>query len=208
MKKPEYWQESIDYLSNIDAKLGELINKYSQSTLTTRGDALETLMRSIVGQQISVKAAASVWQKIIDLLDEIKPDNVLLVGFENLRSCGLSKQKTQYIINIAEHFESNNINDDSYWHDREFLNIYDELITIKGIGPWTAEMYGMFYLLESDIFPLKDLGIIRAINQLYCVDEVPLKTDQVISISDRWKPYRTVASWYLWRSIDNEAVLY
>jgi len=208
MKKPEYWQESIDYLSNIDAKLGELINKYSQSTLTTRGDALETLMRSIVGQQISVKAAASVWQKIIDLLDEIKPDNVLLVGFENLRSCGLSKQKTQYIINIAEHFKSHNINDESYWCDREFSNIYDELITIKGIGPWTAEMFGMFYLLERDIFPLKDLGIIRAINQLYCVDGVPLQIDQVVAISDRWKPYRTVASWYLWRSIDNEAVLY
>jgi len=208
MKKPEYWQESIDYLSNIDAKLGELINKYSQSTLTTRGDALETMMRSIVGQQISVKAAASVWQKIIDLLDEIKPDNVLLVGFENLRSCGLSKQKTQYIINIAEHFKSHNINDESYWCDREFSNIYDELITIKGIGPWTAEMFGMFYLLERDIFPLKDLGIIRAINQLYCVDGIPLQIDQVVAISDRWKPYRTVASWYLWRSIDNEAVLY
>ena len=208
MKKPEYWQESIDYLSNIDAKLGELINKYSQSTLTTRGDALETLMRSIVGQQISVKAAASVWQKIIDLLDEIKPDNVLLVGFDNLKSCGLSKQKTQYIINIAEHFISHNINNESYWQDREFSNIYDELITIKGIGPWTAEMFGMFYLLEKDIFPLKDLGILKAINQLYCVDGVPLTIDQVVAISDLWKPYRTVASWYLWRSIDNEAVLY
>ena len=208
MKKPEYWQESIDYLSNIDAILKELINKYSQSTLTTHGDALETLMRSIVGQQISVKAAASVWQKIIDLLDEIKPDNVLLSGFENLRSCGLSKQKTQYILNIAEHFKSHNINDESYWNDREFSNIYDELITIKGIGPWTAEMFGMFYLLERDIFPLKDLGILKAINQLYCVDGIPLQIDQVVAISDRWKPYRTVASWYLWRSIDNEAVLY
>jgi len=208
MKKPEYWQESIDYLNNIDPILGELINKYSQSTLTTRGDALETLMRSIVGQQISVKAAASVWQKIIDLLDEIKPDNVLLVSFENLRSCGLSNQKAQYIINIAEHFKSRNINDESYWKDREFSNIYDELITIKGIGPWTAEMFGMFYLLERDIFPLKDLGILKAINQLYSVDGVPLQIDQVVAISDRWKPYRTVASWYLWRSIDNEAVLY
>jgi DNA-3-methyladenine glycosylase II len=208
MKKPEYWQESIDYLNNIDPILGELINKYSQSTLTTRGDALKTLMRSIVGQQISVKAAASVWQKIIDLLDEIKPDNVLLVSFENLRSCGLSNQKAQYIINIAEHFKSRNINDESYWKDREFSNIYDELITIKGIGPWTAEMFGMFYLLERDIFPLKDLGILKAINQLYSVDGVPLQIDQVVAISDRWKPYRTVASWYLWRSIDNEAVLY
>ena len=208
MKKPQYWQESIDYLSNIDAILRELINKYSQSTLTTHGDALQTLMRSIVGQQISVEAAASVWHKIIDLLDEIKPDNVLLAGFENLRSCGLSKQKTQYILNIAEHFKSHNINDESYWNDREFSNIYDELITIKGIGPWTAEMFGMFYLLERDIFPLKDLGILKAINQLYCVDGIPLQIDQVVAISDRWKPYRTVASWYLWRSIDNEAVLY
>ena len=208
MKKPEYWQESIDYLSNIDAKLGELINKYNQSALTTRGDALETLMRSIVGQQISVKAAASVWQKTIDLLDEINPDNVLLVGFENLRSSGLSKQKAQYIINIAEHFQSHNITDESYWQDRDYSDIYKELTSIKGVGPWTAEMFGMFYLLERDIFPLKDLGILKAINQLYSVDEVPLQIDQVVAISDRWKPYRTVASWYLWRSIDNEAVLY
>jgi len=208
MKKPEYWQESIDYLRNIDEILGELINKYSQSTLTKRGEALETLMRSIVGQQISVKAAASVWKKIVDLLNEIKPDNVLLVGFENLKSCGLSKQKSQYILNIAEHFKSHNIIDKSYWQDRNYSNVYKELISIKGVGPWTAEMFGMFYLLERDIFPLKDLGILKAINQLYCVDGVPLRIDQVVAISNRWKPYRTVASWYLWRSIDNEAVLY
>ena len=208
MKKPQYWQESIDYLSNIDEILGELINKYSQSTLNTRNDALETLMRSIVGQQISVKAAASVWQKIIILFDDIKPDNILLAGFENLKSCGLSKQKAQYIINIAEHFQSHNISDESYWQDRDYLNVYKELTSIKGVGPWTAEMFGMFYLLERDIFPLKDLGILKAINQLYCVDGVPLRIDQVIAISDRWKPYRTVACWYLWRSIDNEAVLY
>ena len=119
-----------------------------------------------------------------------------------------SLKKAQYIINIAEHFKCHNINNESYWHDREFSNIYDELITNKGIGPWTAEMFGMFYLLERDIFPLNDLGILKAINQLYCVDGVPLTIDQVVAISDLWKPYRTVASWYLWRSIDNEAVLY
>ena len=138
------FEESVDYLSNIDEILGELINKYSQSTLTTRGDALETLMRSIVGQQISVKAAASVWQKIINLLDGIKPDNVILAGFENLKSCGLSKQKAQYILNIAEHFQSRNITDESYWQDRDYSNVYKELTSIKGVGPWTAEMFGMF----------------------------------------------------------------
>ena len=208
MKKPEYWQESIDYLSNIDSILGELINKYSKTTLITRGDALETLMRSIVGQQISVKAAASIWKKIIHLLDDIKPDNVLLTGFENLRSCGLSKQKAQYILNIAEHFQSHNIVDESYWQGRDYSNVYKELTSIKGVGPWTAEMFGMFYLLEKDIFPLKDLGILKAMNQYYCVDGIPLRIEQIIDISNRWKPYRTVACWYLWRSIDNEAVHY
>ena len=208
MKKPEYWQESIDYLSNIDSILGGLINKYSKTTLITRGDALETLMRSIVGQQISVKAAASIWNKIIHLLDDIRPDNVLLTGFENLRSCGLSKQKAQYILNIAEHFQSHNIVDESYWQGRDYSNVYKELTSIKGVGPWTAEMFGMFYLLEKDIFPLKDLGILKAINHHYCVDGIPLRIEQVIDISNRWKPYRTVACWYLWRSIDNEAVLY
>ena len=208
MKKPDYWEESIDFLQNNDKKLAQIINKYSESVLIGRRDPLETLIRSVVGQQISVKAAASVWQKMVDLVGELSTDNILLVNKEKLKSCGLSKQKTQYILNIAEHFKAHNINGESYWDNREFSNIYDELITIKGVGPWTVEMFGMFYLLKRDIFPLKDLGIIKAINQLYCVDGAPLTTDQVIAISDRWKPYRTVACWYLWRSIDNEAVLY
>jgi DNA-3-methyladenine glycosylase II len=208
MKKPDYWEESIDFLQNNDKKLAQIINKYSESVLIGRSNPLETLIRSVVGQQISVKAAASVWQKMINLIGELNVDNIFLVDQEELKSCGLSKQKTQYILNIAEHFKAHNINGESYWDNREFSNIYDELITIKGVGPWTVEMFGMFYLLKRDIFPLKDLGIIKAINQLYCVDGAPLTTDQVIAISDRWKPYRTVACWYLWRSIDNEAVLY
>ena len=208
MKTPDYWQESIDFFKNNDKKLAQIINKYGESVLIGRRDPLETLIRSVVGQQISVKAAASVWQKMVDLVGELSAGNILSINKEKLKSCGLSKQKTQYVLNIAEHFKSHNINDESYWDDREFLNIYDELITIKGVGPWTVEMFGMFYLLERDIFPLKDLGIIKAINQLYCIDEIPLTIDQVIAISDRWKPYRTVACWYLWRSIDNEAVLY
>ena len=208
MKTPDYWQESIGFLQNNDKKLAQVINKYSESVLIGRRDSLETLICSVVGQQISVKAAASVWQKMVNLVVELSTDNILLVNKEKLKSCGLSAQKTQYVLNIAEHFKTHNINDESYWDDRKFSNIYDELITIKGVGPWTVEMFGMFYLLERDIFPLKDLGITKAINQLYCIDEVPLTIDQVIAISDRWKPYRTVACWYLWRYIDNEAVLY
>jgi len=208
MKKPNYWQESIDFLQNNDKKLAKIIKKYNKSELIGNDNSLETLIRSVVGQQISVKAAASVWQKMASLIGKLSADNVLSVKKEKLKSCGLSYQKTQYILNIANHYKTHHIDDGFYWHGREFSNIYNELISIKGIGPWTVEMFGMFYLLEKDIFPIKDLGIIKAINKIYCVDEEPLKIDQIITISDRWKPYRTVACWYLWRSIDNEAVLY
>ena len=208
MKKPNYWQESIDFLQNKDKKLAKIIKKYSESALIGSENSLETLIRSVVGQQISVKAAASVWQKMDSLIGKLSADNVLSVNKEKLKSCGLSHQKTQYILNIANHYKIHHIDDEFYWNDREFSNIYDELISIKGIGPWTVEMFGMFYLLEKDIFPIKDLGIIKAINKIYCVDKEALKLDQIITISDRWKPYRTVACWYLWRSIDNEAVLY
>ena len=208
MKKPNYWQESIDFLKNNDKKLAKIIKKYNKSVLIGSDNSLETLIRSVVGQQISVKAAASVWQKMVNLIGKLSADNIFSVNKEKLKSCGLSHQKTQYILNIANHYKINHIDDEFYWNDREFSNIYDELISIKGIGPWTVEMFGMFYLLERDIFPIKDLGIIKAINQIYCDDEEPLKIDQIITISDRWKPYRTVACWYLWRSIDNEAVLY
>ena len=208
MKNPDYWQESINYLINIDEKLAKVIKKHEKYTISTRVKAFETLLRSIVGQQISVKAAASVWLKLTNLIGIVEPNRVQSESFDNLRSCGLSKQKTQYILNISEHFITNNILNNSYWQDRKYSQIYNELIAIKGIGPWTIEMFGMFYLLEKDIFPIKDVGIIRAMNQLYASKQNKLELDQIIAISDTWRPYRTVACWFLWRSIDSEDVLY
>ena len=208
MTNPNYWQESIEYLTKTDPQLAKILKQHSQYSITSRGEALETLLRSIVGQQISVKAAASVWKKLTNLIGSIKSENVLSASSENLKSCGLSKQKTQYIINIAEHFKANDIANHSYWKGRTYLSIYDELITIKGIGPWTAEMFGMFYLLEKDIFPIKDVGIIRAMNRLYGNNNKVLGLDEIIKISDTWKPYRSVACWFLWRSIDSKEVLY
>ena len=116
-------------------------------------------------------------------------------------------KKTQYIINICNHFISFSINSHSYWEDKSYKHIYDELITIKGVGPWTAEMFGMFYLLEKDIFPIKDIGIIRAMNNIYG-DGESLSLEKIIEISEQWRPYRSVACWFLWRSIDSEEVLY
>ena len=208
MTNPNYWQESIEYLTKTDPQLAKILKQHSQYSITSRGEALETLLRSIVGQQISVKAAASVWKNLTNLIGSIKSENVLSASSENLKSCGLSKQKTQYIINIAEHFKANHIVSHYYWKGRTYLSIYDELITIKGIGPWTVEMFGMFYLLEKDIFPIKDVGIIRAMNRLYGNNNKVLGLDEIIKISDTWKPYRSVACWFLWRSIDSKEVLY
>ena len=207
MKNPDYWQDSLQYLTSADKTLGDIISQHKDYSITSRGEAYETLLRAIVGQQISVKAAASVWNKIVDLIKIIEPNKVLSTSKEKLKLCGLSKQKTQYILNISEHFKINNIIDDTYWEERTYLSVYEELITIKGIGPWTAEMFGMFYLLEKDIFPLKDVGILRAMYQLYNNGE-RIDIDKIVKISDTWKPYRSVACWFLWRSIDNEEVLY
>jgi DNA-3-methyladenine glycosylase II len=207
MKNPDYWQDSLQYLTSADKTLGDVISQHKDYSITSRGEAYETLLRAIVGQQISVKAAASVWNKIVDLIKIIEPNKVLSTSKEKLKLCGLSKQKTQYILNISEHFKINNIIDDTYWEERTYLSVYEELITIKGIGPWTAEMFGMFYLLEKDIFPLKDVGILRAMYQLYNNGE-RIDIDKIMKISDTWKPYRSVACWFLWRSIDSEEVLY
>ena len=207
MSLPAYWQQSKEFLTHADPKLAKVILEHQQYTITSRGEALETLLRSIVGQQISVQAAASVWGKLEKKIGKIKPENVILMSFEELKSCGLSKQKVQYIINICNHFINFSIKDHLYWENRSFESIYDELITIKGVGPWTAEMFGMFYLLEKDIFPIKDIGIIRAMNQIYGEGK-PLSLEKIIAISETWRPYRSVACWFLWRSIDSEEVLY
>jgi DNA-3-methyladenine glycosylase II len=207
MSLPAYWQQSKEFLTHADPKLAKLILEHQQYSISSRGEALETLLRSIVGQQISVQAAASVWGKLEKKICKIKPENVILMSFEELKSCGLSKQKVQYIINICNHFINFSIKDHLYWENRSFESIYDELITIKGVGPWTAEMFGMFYLLVKDIFPIKDIGIIRAMNQIYGEGK-PLSLEKIIAISETWRPYRSVACWFLWRSIDSEEVLY
>ncbi|MGE4595127.1 MAG: hypothetical protein AAEF23_06405 [Gammaproteobacteria bacterium] len=204
MKKPDYWHESLDYLCNKDEILAKIIKKHNDCVLVARSNALESLLGSIVAQQISVKAAASIWGRIIDVVGEITTANVLEAGFDKLRACGLSNQKTQYFINIAEHFKANKINDASHWQNRDYGEIVTELTSIKGVGPWTAQMFGMFYLLQPDIFPLKDLGIIRAINQLYSSGDKDLEMSEIINISNQWQPYRTVAALFLWRFIDGE----
>ncbi|MCS5591582.1 MAG: hypothetical protein NZ775_03540 [Gammaproteobacteria bacterium] len=203
MKKPDYWQKSLDYLCHKDKKLAIIINKYNDCAFSADKSALESLLGSITSQQISVKAAASIWQRVVSLVGEITAPNVINAGADKLRQCGLSGRKAQYFVNIAEHFRAHQVYDKSHWKNRDYSNVYDELIQIKGVGPWTIEMFGMFYLMEKDILPLKDVGIIRAINQLYSGGNKGLEISEIIEISNRWSPYRTIASLFLWRSIDD-----
>ena len=130
MSLPAYWQQSKEFLTHADPKLAKLILEHQQYSISSRGEALETLLRSIVGQQISVQAAASVWGKLEKKISKIKPENVILMSFEELKSCGLSKQKVQYIINICNHIINFSIKDHLYCEKRSFKSIYDELITI------------------------------------------------------------------------------
>jgi len=123
MSLPAYWQQSKEFLTHTDPKLAKLILEHQQYSISSRGEALETLLRSIVGQQISVQAAASVWGKLEKKIGKIKPENVILMSFEELKSCGLSKQKVQYIINICNHFINFSIKDHLYWENRSFESI-------------------------------------------------------------------------------------
>ena len=203
---PFYWTEAITYLAARDRTLAQLIRAYPDGCLTHSGNPFYTLMRSILGQQISVKAADSIWERLELLFSEVTPQVYLSLEEDRLRQCGLSRQKIGYIRNIAEALENGMLTPDQ-WSDMNDNEVSQQLIKIKGIGTWTAQMFLIFYLHRQDIFPLADLGLVNAIQNLYG-EEKPLNQAEIIELSQRWQPFRTVATWYLWRSLDSVAVQY
>ena len=205
---PTYWNQAIEELSKKDKKLKQLIEQHSDVKLQNRGDAFQTLIRSIIGQQISGKAASSIWNKLVSHFKEVVSyQKILKSNFEDLKQLGLSSQKSNYIHNLANHFKENKIKDATYWQNRNYSGIHKELIAIKGIGNWTVEMFGIFYLLEADLFPIKDLGIIKAVRNIYGKNK-ELSIDEINKLSNKWKPWRTVATCFLWRSIDASVINY
>lgn len=194
---PKSWREAQEYLSDKDPILDKIISEYEGEGLTLRPNAFHTLARAIVGQQISVKAADSVWAKYQNLTGA-HPKKTLETPHDDLRSCGLSGRKAEYIKNIAEF----HINHDGNWSDddEEVIKLLSE---IKGVGRWTAEMFLIFHLGRLDVFPIADLGVVKAIETHY---EVP--REAMVEFSRKWQPYRTVAVWYLWRSLDPHPVEY
>lgn len=205
--EPDYWNEAKKYLTKADPMMAKLITQYPEPPLRSHGKPLVTLCKAIIGQQISVAAADAVYARFKGLYsNRITANKILESSEEELRSVGLSRQKVLYLKNIAKHFKSNKITP-KYFKTKNTDEIYKELLAIKGIGKWTAEMFGIFYLLDSNLLPLGDIGLIRAVQNHYN-NEQKLTKEAVATIAQKWTPYRTVATWYLWRSIDPDPVQY
>lgn len=202
---PEYWEEGKRDLREVDFKIREIIDNYEFPSLTTRDDIFFTLIRSIVGQQISVKAADTVWEKLLNKAVEIKPEIIFEMDKENMRSCGLSERKVEYMKSASEKWI--NGYGEIEWDNLSDEIIINKLIQIRGIGTWTAEMILIFTLMRPDVFPMGDIGAIRALEKIYN-DGDRMSKKEIEKVVITWKPWRTIATWYLWRSIDPEPVQY
>ena len=205
LKQPEYWEEAKEFLSEVDGVMSRLIDGHEHPPLSSRGDAFLTLMRSIVGQQISSKAADSVWGRIENLLGAVTPESVLGVSYDDLRACGLSGRKSEYVVGIAESWLAGF--GEIEWSELSDEEVTSKLVSLRGVGVWTAEMILIFSLLRSDVFPVADIGVIRSIERHYNQGSA-LSESELVAIAEPWRPYRTVATWYLWRSSDPEPVRY
>lgn len=203
---PDYWDDAKAHLSKVDSVLGEVIARYPGELMQTRGDAFYTLLRSIVGQQISVKAADAVWGRTEAAMQKVTPEHLLALEDEALRACGLSRQKIAYSRNIALHFQQKHINE-AYFATLSDAEVIADLTEIKGVGRWTAEMFLMFHLLRADILPLDDIGLLKGIEVAYGWPERLKKADYA-ELAEKWAPYRTVATWYFWRLLDPVPVEY
>jgi DNA-3-methyladenine glycosylase II len=201
---PDYWDDACRHLSKRDRVMRKLIPQFGEGRLQSRGDAFTTLARSIVGQQISVKAAQSVWERFAALLPEashrLKPASVLALATADARGAGLSARKVEYLFDLAQHFESGSVHV-RQWQQMDDEAIIEELVAIRGIGRWTAEMFLIFHLMRPNVLPLDDLGLLKGISVNYFSGE-PVSRAEAREVGEAWAPYRSVATWYLWRSLD------
>lgn len=203
---PRYWKKATRELAARDPVLKNLIAQFKGLTLGSRGDAFQTLARAIVGQQISVKAAQSVWERVVNEVTVVTPASLHATTITRLRACGLSRQKSAYLLDLAGRFHSG-ILDCGALHRLDDETLIAELTQVKGVGRWTAEMFLIFYMCRPDVLPLADLGVQRAIRLHYNRGRA-LSMQRMRKIGDTWAPWRSVATWYLWRSLDPIPVEY
>jgi DNA-3-methyladenine glycosylase II len=203
---PDYWEEACKHLAKKDRVMKRLIPQFGDACLESRGDAFTTLARSIVGQQISVKAAQSVWDRFATLPRRMTPANVLKLKVDDMRAAGLSARKIEYLVDLALHFDSGIVHVDA-WDDMSDEMIVAELVAIRGIGRWTAEMFLIFHLMRPNVLPLDDVGLINGISQSYFSGD-PVSRSDAREVAVAWAPYCSVATWYIWRSLDPLPVAY
>ena len=203
---PAYWAEACTHLAKKDRVMKKLIPQFGDAILETRGDAFVTLARSIVGQQISVKAAQSVWDRFAALPKRMSPASVLKLKVDDMRAAGLSARKVEYLVDLAVHFSSGAVNVQA-WQEMDDEAIIDELVAIRGIGRWTAEMFLIFYLLRPNVLPLDDVGLINGISHNYFSGEA-VSRSEAREVAAAWAPYCSVATWYIWCSLDPLPVEY
>lgn len=207
---PQYWDDACRHLSRRDRVMKRLIPRFGEARLQSRGDAFTTLARSIVGQQISVKAAQSVWERVAAAVGgaptRLAPAAVMRLDLASLRACGLSARKSEYLRDLAAHFADGRVHVVN-WRSMDDESIIGELVAIRGIGRWTAEMFLIFHLMRPDVLPLDDIGLLKGISVNYFSGE-PVSRSEAREVGEAWSPFRSVATWYIWRSLDPLPVEY
>ena len=202
MEKEKTLLQAQDHFTSVDPIMTKLISLYGDVSLRQRNASFEALMRIIVSQQISEKAATTIFNRVSALYTSLPiiPEYILKTSYENLRGCGLSNSKTKYVFNIAEVFTKDpNFLSDLKESESEIA--YNSLLNIKGIGDWTANIFLMFYLGDQNIFPYGDTSLIKAVNLLYG-ENINRRKSEKNKIVEKWSPYKTIASIYLWEWVD------
>jgi DNA-3-methyladenine glycosylase II len=206
IETPPYWEDACKHLMKKDRVMKRLIPKFGDACLQTRGDAFVTLARSVVGQQISVKAAQTVWNRFALLPKKMTAVNVLKLKVDDMRAAGLSVRKVEYLVDLALHFDAGAVHIKT-WEAMDDEAIINELIAIRGIGRWTAEMFLIFHLMRPNVLPLDDVGLLNGISKSYFSGDVVSRSD-AREVAAAWTPYCSVATWYIWRSLDPHPVIY
>ncbi|NGM88715.1 DNA-3-methyladenine glycosylase 2 family protein [Parapusillimonas sp. SGNA-6] len=206
-EKPPFWDEASEQLMGRDRILKKLIPRHSTEWLAPSAPPFVTLARAVVGHQISVKSADAMWKKLTDACGGTPtPNCIIQLAAQDTSLAGLSKRKSEYILDLASHFAEKKVKP-SAWAAMDDDAVIADLCAIRGIGRWTAEMFLIFNLQRPDVLPLDDASLLKAISLHYFSGE-PVSRFEAREVAQAWAPWRTVATWYLWRSLDAASAQY
>ncbi len=196
-------KESTNKLAEIDPRFSRLIAEFGYPAFKRENNYFEALVRNIIYQQLSGKAAQTIYNRFLALFNTTQypsPDEILITPFENLRGAGLSNQKVTYILDLSKKYVDGTLQLDEL-DGKSNKEVSAQLIQVKGIGQWTADMFLMFTLNREDVFPLGDLGVKKGVAIIENLPELPTEK-HMAEISEKWQPYRTIAAWYMWKLVD------